>query len=173
METVTKKGRVLLYDELRGIMIISMLIYHICYDLAAVVGLPGMGWFYSPAADFYLRCLYLHRRSVLPLFQKQSETGTSPVFAGHVVYGSDGTVCPEFADRVWSASFSGGCGAACKSCERIARENSGFGWTCGLSYLILAYLSCSVGMDWLFAGVFYRTSTCTVSDKPFLFPRIL
>ena len=53
METVTKKGRVLLYDELRGIMIISMLIYHICYDLAAVVGLPGMGWFYSPAADFW------------------------------------------------------------------------------------------------------------------------
>ena len=37
METVTKKGRVLLYDELRGIMIISMLVYHICYDLAAVV----------------------------------------------------------------------------------------------------------------------------------------
>ena len=53
METVTKKGRVLLYDELRGIMIISMLIYHICYDLAAVVGLPGMGWFYSAAADFW------------------------------------------------------------------------------------------------------------------------
>ena len=53
METVTKKGRVLLNDELRGIMIISMLIYHICYDLAAVVGLPGMGWFYSPAADFW------------------------------------------------------------------------------------------------------------------------
>ena len=168
---------------------ILLVFYPMCFGLQndqdakiveIIFGIPNYSykvWLFRSGsrflAAFDLRCLYLHRRSVLPLFQKQSETGTSPVFAGHVVYGSDGTVCPEFADRVWSASFFGGCGAACKSCERIARENSGFGWTCGLFYLILAYLSCSVGMDWLFAGVFYRTSTCTVSDKPFLFPRIL
>ena len=50
MQAAQKPRRVILFDELRGVMILSMLAYHICYDLAEVVRLPGMGWFYSDAA---------------------------------------------------------------------------------------------------------------------------
>ena len=53
MQTAQKPRRVLLFDELRGVMILSMLAYHICYDLAEVVRLPGMGWFYSDAAGWW------------------------------------------------------------------------------------------------------------------------
>ena len=44
MQAAQKPRRVILFDELRGVMILSMLAYHICYDLAEVVRLPGMGW---------------------------------------------------------------------------------------------------------------------------------
>lgn len=47
------RHRVVLYDELRGLMILSMLVYHLCYDLAELVELPGMGWFDSAAADVW------------------------------------------------------------------------------------------------------------------------
>ena len=47
------RHRVVLYDELRGLMILSMLVYHLCYDLAELVELPGMGWFDSVAADVW------------------------------------------------------------------------------------------------------------------------
>lgn len=51
---VLQKGqRVVLFDELRGVMIVSMLLYHLCYDLAEVVRLPRMDWFYSAAADVW------------------------------------------------------------------------------------------------------------------------
>lgn len=47
------RQRVVLYDELRGLMILSMLIYHLCYDLAELVRLPGMEWFDSDAAGVW------------------------------------------------------------------------------------------------------------------------
>ncbi len=53
MQAAQKPRRVILFDELRGVMILSMLAYHICYDLAEVVRLPGMGWFYSDAAGWW------------------------------------------------------------------------------------------------------------------------
>ena len=53
MQTGERAKRVILFDELRGVMILSMLAYHICYDLAQVVGLPGMEWFYSKGADLW------------------------------------------------------------------------------------------------------------------------
>lgn len=53
MQTAQKPRRVILFDELRGMMILSMLAYHICYDLAEVVRLPSMGWFYSDAAGWW------------------------------------------------------------------------------------------------------------------------
>ena len=53
MLAAQKPRRVILFDELRGVMILSMLAYHICYDLAEVVRLPGMGWFYSDAAGWW------------------------------------------------------------------------------------------------------------------------
>ena len=53
MQAAQKPRRVILFDELRGVMILSMLAYHICYDLAEVVRLPSMGWFYSDAAGWW------------------------------------------------------------------------------------------------------------------------
>lgn len=47
------KQRVFAFDELRGVMILSMLVYHICYDLAELVRLKGMSWFYSEAAGWW------------------------------------------------------------------------------------------------------------------------
>lgn len=53
-QKVLQKGqRVVLFDELRGVMILSMLLYHLCYDLVEVVRLPRMDWFYSAAADVW------------------------------------------------------------------------------------------------------------------------
>ena len=36
------KSRVILFDELRGVSILSMLLYHLCYDLAVLFGVGGM-----------------------------------------------------------------------------------------------------------------------------------
>lgn len=51
------KSRVILFDELRGVSILSMLLYHLCYDLAVLFGVSGMQWFFSPAADFWQLCI--------------------------------------------------------------------------------------------------------------------
>ena len=48
-----QKQRVFAFDELRGVMIFSMLVYHICYDLAELVRLKGMSWCYSEAAGWW------------------------------------------------------------------------------------------------------------------------
>ena len=45
MVQTVQKQRVFAFDELRGVMILSMLVYHICYDLAELVRQRGMGWF--------------------------------------------------------------------------------------------------------------------------------
>lgn len=53
MVQTVQKQRVFAFDELRGVMILSMLVYHICYDLAELVRLKGMNWFYSEAAGWW------------------------------------------------------------------------------------------------------------------------
>ena len=53
MVQAVQKQRVFAFDELRGVMILSMLVYHICYDLAELVRLKGMNWFYSEAAGWW------------------------------------------------------------------------------------------------------------------------
>ena len=53
MVQTVQKQRVFAFDELRGVMILSMLVYHICYDLAELVRLRGMSWFYSEAAGWW------------------------------------------------------------------------------------------------------------------------
>ena len=53
MVQTVQKQRVFAFDELRGVMILSMLVYHICYDLAELVRLKGMSWFYSEAAGWW------------------------------------------------------------------------------------------------------------------------
>ena len=78
MVQAVQKQRVFAFDELRGVMILSMLVYHICYDLAELVRLRGMSWFYSEAAGLvaveHLRSVHFSFGSVLRLFQEQSET---------------------------------------------------------------------------------------------------
>lgn len=51
------KSRVILFDELRGVSILSMLLYHLCYDLAVLFGVGGMQWFFSPAASLWQLCI--------------------------------------------------------------------------------------------------------------------
>ena len=53
MVQTVQKQRVFAFDELRGVMILSMLVYNICYDLAELVRLRGMSWFYSEAAGWW------------------------------------------------------------------------------------------------------------------------
>ena len=170
METVTKKGRVLLYDELRGIMIISMLIYHICYDLAAVVGLPGMGWFYSPAADFWQLSIcgvFIFIAGACCRYSKSNlKRGLRLFLLGMLFTVVTALFVPNLLIVFGLLHFLG-------VAVLLANPVRGLLEKIPASVGLVAYLSCSVGMDWFFTGAFYRTSACTVSDKPFLFPRIL
>lgn len=52
-----QRRRVLLFDELRGVSILSMLGYHLCYDLAVLFGVSGMGWFFSAGAGVWQLCI--------------------------------------------------------------------------------------------------------------------
>ena len=78
MVQTVQKQRVFAFDELRGVMILSMLVYHICYDLAELVRLKGMNWFLFGGGRLvaveHLRSVHFSFGSVLRLFQEQSET---------------------------------------------------------------------------------------------------
>ncbi len=49
---MTKKPRAVLLDELRGLMILNVVAFHLCYDLVYLFGVP-MPWFYTPYAYYW------------------------------------------------------------------------------------------------------------------------
>ena len=47
------RGRVDLFDFARGVAIISMIVFHTCYDLAYLAQLPSFAWFADPLEDIW------------------------------------------------------------------------------------------------------------------------
>ncbi len=47
-------GRIGVFDLVRGLSVVSMVLFHLCYDLRFIVGLP-LGWFAPPLQDVW-RC---------------------------------------------------------------------------------------------------------------------
>ncbi len=48
-----KSMRVIFFDELRGFMILNMIVYHLFYDLAVIFELPKINWIFSDLADWW------------------------------------------------------------------------------------------------------------------------
>lgn len=56
MESTTlakpKTVRVLFFDEMRGVMILNMVLYHLLYDLVVLFDVK-IGWYFTPATDLW------------------------------------------------------------------------------------------------------------------------
>lgn len=54
--TLTQTRRAFLLDELRGFMLVNMLLYHLLYDLVFLFQVP-IGWYLSPGAFLWQECI--------------------------------------------------------------------------------------------------------------------
>ena len=94
------KERYVLLDSIRGITLLSMILYHGMFDLVEIYGLTGI----CLAAE-YLLDFYSAVRLLLESWKKASETGACDFSVGSSDHWGDVCVYAIGKDSVWNPDF--------------------------------------------------------------------
>ena len=170
MVQAVQKQRVFAFDELRGVMILSMLVYHICYDLAELVRLKGMNWFYSEAAGWWQLSIcgafILVSGACCAYSRNNLKRGLKLLGLGMLF--TLVTVLATAAHPVWFAALFGDSRTAFDSAETSAGAHLTVGRTCRRTVSVLADLLVAVGQNRLEPRSFSRTAVCLVQHLLFV-----
>ena len=127
------KERYVLLDSIRGITLLSMILYHGMFDLVEIYGLhipwfgdrPGYVWQQSICWIFYSAV-----RLLLESWKKASETGACDFSVGSSDHGGDVCVYAVGKDSVWNPDFYRNGYAASDPAVKSVGTDSGMGGIC-------------------------------------------
>lgn len=124
------KERYVLLDSIRGITLLSMILYHGMFDLVEIYGLH-VPWFGGQTgiclAAEYLLDFYSAVRLLLESWKKASETGACDFSVGSSDHGDDVCVYAVGKDSVWNPDFYRNGYAASDPAVKSVGTDSGMG----------------------------------------------